>query len=56
MKFKKYRIVSIILAFVLVACLGNNIKAADPTNNGAIDAADLLAVKRHLIGKIRIDL
>ena len=31
MKFKKYRIVSIILAFVLVACLGNNIKAADPT-------------------------
>lgn len=31
MKLKKYRIVSIILAFVLVACLGNNIKAADPT-------------------------
>lgn len=31
MKLKKYRIVSIILAFVLVVCVGNNIKAADPT-------------------------
>lgn len=31
MKLKKYRIFSIFLAFVLVACLGNNIKAADPT-------------------------